>query len=904
MRSPEEPPPAEVATAEPAQEPAASAQETAEPAQEPVASNQEPMAKIRPGEAAGERLARARVLGALFGHERTAGAFGRFRVLERLGAGGMGVVYEAYDPDLARGVALKLVDVAGQDRGAALAEAQALARLSHPNVVPIYDVGLDGDQVYLVMELVRGRPLDRWPAPPTRRAVLEAYRQAGAALAAAHEAGLVHRDFKPANAILGEDGRVRVIDFGLACEADEAARPTGRPAAGTVGFMAPEVASRAAVTSAADQYSFCVALAGALAQTEEPTQRWLGAVLERGRAADPAARYPSMHELLRALARDPARTRRRAAAIGGLAATVGALAFLLGQRSTGAPDALAVCDVGAAELEAAWPPIDRAAALDRVAGLSTEGLALRERLAHHLDDYASWWVAEYRVACRDWRRGTWGENLTGQRLACLGRAQRSFKDMREAVAAVAPANLFALQTAVVAMKHPARCADDALDLASTEPPPTLQVPRIERVRERLEHARVQIDFGRYLEADREAAAAVEAAAAIEGARGLPYAPLLAEALLASGHARMLTDRARAVDILRKATTIAIRARLDAVAIEAWARRIWAQSTSAGPGAVLPDLEIMPALAERTPSAEFARALLYNNLGTAALARDDLQTARARFEQADRLAQSIQGRRDRHRLELLAARSNRALVTNRATGNKLLDETVQEWTELLGEDHPSTLDARWMRGTVTTELLADALALLEPICSAYQRYPTLAHRAARCWVEVGLLCSDLDRPEEAKAALDRATHATPSPTLAALGYLALIRDADPAAAAARFAGALVQVPPGPNESWWDRLTRAELTLGLGRALHAQGKLHEARAALETAMAELEAINRTHPAARHERQLGRARIHLMHVRSALGAPPGELAPIENAALDWLRRAGGTPAQRAELSRLGAD
>jgi len=123
----------------------------------------DPTARVGPGAPAGTQLARAGVPGALFDDQGMADTFGRYLVRQRLGAGGMGVVYEAYDPDLAREVALKLVNVAAWDHVAALDEAKALAKLSHPNVVPIYDVGLERDRVYLVMELVRGNTLRLWP---------------------------------------------------------------------------------------------------------------------------------------------------------------------------------------------------------------------------------------------------------------------------------------------------------------------------------------------------------------------------------------------------------------------------------------------------------------------------------------------------------------------------------------------------------------------------------------------------------------------------------------------------------------------------------------------------------------------------------------------------------------------
>jgi serine/threonine protein kinase len=220
------------------------------------------LADARPIDSPALMLARARVGGALFG---AAVGLGRFRVLDRLGGGGMGVVYAAYDPQLDRGVALKTLHVPRVGRELALSEAKALARLAHPNIVPVFDVGIEGEHVYIVMELVRGKTLREWVKGKSQREILDVYRQAGHALAAAHGAGLVHRDFKPDNAIVGTDGRVRVIDFGLACEAaTDATTVATRQAAGTPRYMAPEQAAGAPVTAAADQYSFGVSLDEAL----------------------------------------------------------------------------------------------------------------------------------------------------------------------------------------------------------------------------------------------------------------------------------------------------------------------------------------------------------------------------------------------------------------------------------------------------------------------------------------------------------------------------------------------------------------------------------------------------------------------------------------------------------------
>jgi serine/threonine protein kinase len=150
---------------------------------------------------------------------------GRYVIIEKLGEGGMGVVYSAYDPELDRKVAIKLLQArpGGSESGGGqawlLREAQALARLQHPNVVGVHDVGtLSGDRVFVAMELVEGKTLRKWLKGEQRswREVIPVLVEAGKGLAAAHAAGLVHRDFKPDNVLVGDDGRVFVMDFGLA----------------------------------------------------------------------------------------------------------------------------------------------------------------------------------------------------------------------------------------------------------------------------------------------------------------------------------------------------------------------------------------------------------------------------------------------------------------------------------------------------------------------------------------------------------------------------------------------------------------------------------------------------------------------------------------------------------------
>ena len=289
---------------------------------------------------------------------------GRYVVLRRLGAGGMGVVFAAYDPQLDRKIALKLlrtgIGLGEREANARLVrEAQAIARLSHPNVVAVYDVGTAGADadLYLAMEFVEGDTLTHWlrrwerPWPE----IVAMFVEAGRGLAAAHAVGLLHRDFKPDNVLVGSDGRVRVSDFGLARSAvtdDEGGGHHPVPALsdlrtpltgtgailGTPRYMAPEQLRGASVTATADQFSFCVALYEALygqhplpgetaAEMADGTARMaappassvvapaLATILARGLDPQPARRFPSMTALLEQLIPPAPRPRPRRLAL-------------------------------------------------------------------------------------------------------------------------------------------------------------------------------------------------------------------------------------------------------------------------------------------------------------------------------------------------------------------------------------------------------------------------------------------------------------------------------------------------------------------------------------------------------------------------------------------------------------
>lgn len=225
---------------------------------------------------------------------------GNFRVERKLGAGGMGVVYLARDLRLERQVALKLHgDRHGDGEARIEREARALARLVHPNVVTVHEVGSWQGRTYIAMEYLDAGTLRAWLAARRHpwRGIVAIFLQAARGLAAAHDAGLVHRDFKPDNVLLGGGGRVRVADFGLARPVSSIAPP----GEGTPGYMAPEAAHGDEVDARADQYAFCVALREALAGRDAP--RAIDRILERGLHPDPAGRHLSLAALIEAIER-------------------------------------------------------------------------------------------------------------------------------------------------------------------------------------------------------------------------------------------------------------------------------------------------------------------------------------------------------------------------------------------------------------------------------------------------------------------------------------------------------------------------------------------------------------------------------------------------------------------------
>jgi tetratricopeptide (TPR) repeat protein/tRNA A-37 threonylcarbamoyl transferase component Bud32 len=536
---------------------------------------------------------------------------GTYRVEEAIGAGGMGVVYRARDIKLDRPVALKLRARWNQsDTGRVLREAMAMARLSHPNVVAVHEIVNYRDHIVIAMELVDGGTLGTWRAdgPRSPREVLELCCRAGDGLAAAHRAGLVHRDFKPDNILIGKDGRVRVADFGLArsvTASEEQVAPAQLAAmgemytatgahVGTPAYMAPEQLG-GTVDARADQFAFCVVVWEAIAgerpfvaatasrfladvkrgPTREPSRvpRWLRRVLSRGLALDPATRYPSIEALLADLRRGPVWRRRGLAAAG----LVGVAGILLGVRWLAAPPPCA----GATEKLAGVWDAERKQAV-RQAFVSTGKAYAADvygAVARALDAYTQGWVDMRGQACEATAvRHEQSEVLLDRRMACLDGRLRDVQALTS-LYAQGPDEDVLREAARAALSLPdlAGCADAAALSAAAPPPADAAMrTRVDAVRARLAHAEALYGTGKRKEAE------AIARATVDEAHRIGYVPLEAQAVYLLGRIQSLFGDEQAEDTLYQATRLAAEAKDDPRAAESW-------------------LSLLPVVAKRKPA---------------------------------------------------------------------------------------------------------------------------------------------------------------------------------------------------------------------------------------------------------------------------------------------------------------
>jgi serine/threonine protein kinase/tetratricopeptide (TPR) repeat protein len=613
-----------------------------------------------PAEVLEENIALAALENRLFGRGRRWVALSRYVIFQRIGTGGAGLVYQAYDPELDRKVAIKILHTRGTRgrKGAArlMREAQAMARLSHPNVIAVHDVGhyteadlgfesgsapaeleIPPRGVFLVMELVPGTDIASWLEGRRRswREIVAVFVQAGRGIAAAHLAGLVHRDFKPGNVLVGDDGRVRVLDFGLARTLDSidvtprpgaAERGSKQPAKGepapageqpaplstgpavlegmlrspvtqdgavlgTPAFMAPEQHEAADVDERTDQFSYCAALYSALVRASPFSGDSLEELAEakrQGRLRPPPADARVPRALLRVLRRglqpDPS---QRYPSMSHLLDDLQRVGWT--RRRWAAGVAVAVvggaalvfslvggaedpCGGGRDQLAGIWDRPTRVAVQRAFAAADAPfSKAAWDTARKELDAYATRWERGYREACE----ATHLRHEQSEQMLDLRMAclQRRLREIEGVTEAFREADRRVLANAVRAVKAltPLDRCDDVEALASRVPPPADPEDR-RRVDEQFE----RLNMARALSyAGRWERAAEIAEGISTEARQLSYAPLLAAARYQLGIALMgRGEHKRAEQALLEAIWAAEESRHEELAADAWIELVW------------------------------------------------------------------------------------------------------------------------------------------------------------------------------------------------------------------------------------------------------------------------------------------------------------------------------------------
>lgn len=682
------------------------------------------------------------------GEPEAGGRLGRYALGEQLGEGGMGVVFAAFDPELERDVAIKVLRPGrgrirtAEGRARLIREAQAMARLSHPNVVPVFDVGVDDGHVFVAMERVYGATLDVWLMENTRTqsAIIDVLVEAAMGLRAAHAAGFVHRDFKPSNVMVTEKGRAVVMDFGLAravdgdgsvegagtrtAADDEAAESSGSVSrlasvasassrlteAGTVMgtpvYMAPEQHRGRAPDARADQFAFCVtaweALRGSrpfagtttaqLAANKakdgprdrgRPISTRLDRVLRRGLAVKPEDRYGTMDELIDALRRAQSGPRRARWIGGGL--VVAGVAATLGAALSGGDDP---CAAAEARLSGSYDDAKRDAV--RAAFLKT-GVPYAgdvwQSTDKRLTRYATVLVEDSVATCRAGRQAGSNGSLADRRAMCLGRAEAAFNDRVERFVAADEAVVQHAVGMVSSLPLLDRCLDEEALSAEVAPPADAQTEaRVQSLRAELDSWVGEANAGRW-QAARKGIAVL-----VEEARTLDYAPALAEVLLWQGTVlSRLGERADAEAAWKESASLAEGA--GASYLAAWAAIRMVQSLArdtTDDEAIEAWVRHAEVWLQRGPPDPLLRAQLDNALGIYHNRRERSEKAYGMYSRAYEAKREVLGEDD---LETVRELANVAIATAELgrldEASEIFDRVADRLQATLGPQHPDT-----------------------------------------------------------------------------------------------------------------------------------------------------------------------------------------------------------------------
>jgi serine/threonine protein kinase len=650
-------------------------------------------------------------------------AIGRYIILSILGSGGMGVVYAAYDPDLDRKIAIKLIRpdrlnaLPGDDKEHHLLhEARILARLSHPNLLPIFDIGHFGDQLFLSMEYIKGQTLWSWQKETRHhwQETIGYYLQAGAGLSAAHGAGIVHRDFKPQNIMLGDDGRVRVMDFGLSqttapLENAEPFQEQSGSLAGTPVYMSPEQLTSGITTAASDQFSFAVALfealygerpfsekfpAALLEQIEKgdislpagnTVPGWIRQILLRALNADPDKRYADIDDLLSALQHDPAKRRKQWFA--GIAAGIAIITTtaLLYNRNSIQP-----CQDADTKFIGIWDDARKQQLEQRfLASRLPYAQSSFDKVSNLLNQYKNSWINTHTQACRVTHvTGEQSERLLDLRMLCLENKRQEAKALID-IFARADAELIPGTVKAAGSLPPISACTNIKSLSNLIDLPGDQQQRkaISNTNTLIAQSGAQAKTGHYPKS------LSLAEQALQNAKIIGYPPLLAKASFQAATAlKQLGESKKAEAQYQDAFTHAIEARDDLLAAKSATGQVWIvghlqsrfrESETWG--------RYAEAFLSRMGNTPISRAQLFSNQGTVAQDQGHYEKALGKAEQVLELRRQALG--DNHE-RVAVAMVNLANAHFHLNGPRksipYYRQAYEMYSRAVGKQHPTNV----------------------------------------------------------------------------------------------------------------------------------------------------------------------------------------------------------------------
>ncbi len=673
---------------------------------------------------------------------------GRYEILDRLGMGGFGVVFRARDTKLERDVALKLwrVDPLGSGGEESIddliEEARALAKLSHPNVMAVYDAGRAGERVFLSGELIKGASLYERSCVGERAKTEELatwMAQCAYGLTAAHDVGLIHRDVKPDNILIGDDGRARIVDFGLSTSglAPNGATTIGDSLAGTPAYMSPEELLGEAATERSDQYSLCASFyeashrqrlllatdmsglreAAKLAKVpvlDKKLPRRLRSVLQRGLQPDPSQRFPSMAALAAAL-RPKAASRIVPFAFGGAVAVAAGMAVMFSSEKAETTD----CSVLAQPMKKVWNP-ERAAQIEKGflefgSKYSTEAFA---GVQARLDRYSSNWQSMAVASCEaTYHERRTSEAMFDREMLCLERRLGEVGTLLEYFAQPDTALLERAPRAMATLVSLDHCADrDAFSNLPPLPSDAEERAKLRELEATLAKAEGARFAGRYEEATRIAESG------LVQATSLGYGPLEGEAAFELGYVwSYRSGVADAARLLEEAHHKALSVRDFRTSARAAVELVLVY------GILSPERDYEKA-AEWTKHADTAilaagddkllRSNLESNLGDMAYNQGDLEEAVRHNENALSLRKALYGDNDRS----VAQSLNNLAMVRQSLGKyseafELYREAREIFVASLGEHHPYVGSTATNLGSLLIEV-NDPKGALEYFVVAY------------------------------------------------------------------------------------------------------------------------------------------------------------------------------------------